>query len=314
MDAAGIHGAMAHGLRINLLCKDMNEITEGALKIRDLRAPFFVGRNGTIELEVISFWLLHRRGDHRRLYPQRLKDQIQRNAGIFPATGESIDAWCEKYTELLGLMNGGAAGWYQPLKEVENIILKLFAPNSFRTPLRSLEPYYVEAEARWTQKLAGKRVTVVSSFADTMQSQIKRAKELWTGEQDGLLDISGVTWSFVKTGYAPITASGIADWPIECSTWQSAVKYVVNSVTQKHCEVALIGCGGLGMIIAGRLKELGISSIVLGGSIQVLFGIKGRRWATHDVISKFWNKSWISPSRTEIPGGAGLVEGGCYWL
>ena len=67
------------------------------------------------------------------------------------------------------------------------------------------------------------------------------------------------------------------------------------------------------MIIASRLRKLGISAIVLGGAIQVLFGIKGRRWARHDVISRFWNEAWVSPAAHEVPGGAGAVEGGCYW-
>ena len=77
--------------------------------------------------------------------------------------------------------------------------------------------------------------------------------------------------------------------------------------------MALIGCGGLGMVIAGRLRQKGISSIVLGGAIQVLFGIKGRRWANHSVISGLWNDAWVSPAADEIPGGADSVEGGCYW-
>jgi ketopantoate reductase len=78
--------------------------------------------------------------------------------------------------------------------------------------------------------------------------------------------------------------------------------------------VAIIGCGGLGMIIGGRLRKLGISSILLGGAIQVLFGIRGNRWKNHDIISKFWNDAWRSPCSSEIPNGAQLVEGGCYWI
>jgi len=77
--------------------------------------------------------------------------------------------------------------------------------------------------------------------------------------------------------------------------------------------VALVGCGGLGMIIAGRLRRAGISVIVMGGAIQVLFGIKGRRWERHDVISKFWGPSWVWPSESETPTGSFKIEGACYW-
>jgi hypothetical protein len=209
-------------------------------------------------------------------------------------------------------MTGGAAGWFAPTFNAEKAILDIYAPNAFRTPLRSLEPYYMPAGLRWTEKLVGKRVAVVSSFADTMQAQINRADKIWTGPQEGLLP-RDVTWSFIRTGYAPTVSQGNASWPHGTNTWQEAVNHVVTSVILSQSEIALIGCGGLGMIIAGRLKEAGISAIVLGGAIQVLFGIKGRRWATHDVISRFWNDSWVWPSATEIPGGAGSIEGGCYW-
>ena len=77
---------------------------------------------------------------------------------------------------------------------------------------------------------------------------------------------------------------------------------------------ALIGCGGLGMPIAKMLKDRGVISIVMGGAIQILFGIKGKRWANHSVISKFWNDAWVWPLKEETPDMASSIEGGCYWL
>ncbi|NBO70516.1 MAG: hypothetical protein EBU66_05565 [Bacteroidetes bacterium] len=291
-------------------------IYEGAQHIRNLVGsgnPFFIGRNGTIEIEVLFFWVLRRRTGRLTPYPTYLQQQIQQNAGVFPGTPESIDSWCKTYIESLEHMDGGAAGWYEPLWRAEKAILDIHAPNAFRTPLRSLEPYYVPPGLRWTEQLVGKHVAVVSSFADSMQAQIQRPNDIWTGAQEGLLDISGATWTFIRTGYAPITAMGNAEWPGTYDTWQKAVEYVVEAVVASGAQLTLIGCGGLGMIIAGRLKARGISAFVLGGAIQVLFGIKGRRWATHSVISHFWNDAWVWPSPVEIPGAAVSVEGGCYW-
>jgi hypothetical protein len=67
------------------------------------------------------------------------------------------------------------------------------------------------------------------------------------------------------------------------------------------------------MIIGAALKEAGVVCIVMGGAIQVFFGIKGERWANHDVIRGFWNDQWVWPSVDETPGGAKDVEGSCYW-
>ena len=283
-------------------------ILAGALKIRELMAgdkPFFIGRNGTIETEVLFFWLTNRQGPLFIDYPARLSQQIQQNAGIFPNTNESIDKWCAAYMDALEIMDGGAAGWYKPTYYIEQCVMDSAAPDAFATPLRSLEPYYVDAGSRWTETLAGKKVAVVSSFADTMRKQVERP--IW---RDGLLDISGVQWDFIRTGYAPAVAQGRAGWP-GCLSWECAEDYVVQRAA--GADVAIIGCGGLGMIIAGRLRRMGVSCIVLGGAVQVLFGIKGRRWAQHDVISGFWNDAWVSPAADEVPGAAAAVEGGCYW-
>jgi hypothetical protein len=277
--------------------------------------PFFIGRNGTVETETLYYYLTMRLGSSlQKSYPPRILEQMQRNAGIFPGTDASLDAWAEEYLSHLPRLSGLAAGWYQPLWHIEKSFLDRHAPEAFRTPLRSLEPYYSEPSLQWTRYLAGKRVAVVSSFTESIKRQLEspRASALWKGEQEGLLD-SVAKWSFVRSGYAPITAMGYAGWPEGIRSWQDAADYVVGGVLESGAEVALIGCGGLGMIIGGRLRALGISTFVLGGAVQVLFGIKGMRWERHDVISKFWNSAWVWPAEEEMPGGASLIEGGCYW-
>lgn len=278
--------------------------------------PFFIGRNGTIETEALYFYMTMRVGSgHQKPYPARILEQMQRNAGIFPGTDEALDAWAQEYLGHLGSLTGLAAGWYQPLAHIEAAILNRYAPTAFRTPLRSLEPYYSEPSLQWPRLLAGKRVAVVSSFTESIKRQLAspEAAHIWKGEQAGLLPIANTDWSFVRTGYAPITALGHAGWPKGINSWEAAADYVVGAILANGAEVALIGCGGLGMIVAGRLKAAGVSAFVLGGAIQVLFGIKGMRWERHDVISKFWNSAWIWPTEEEMPGGASLIEGGCYW-
>jgi len=295
-----------------------NPIDVGARQIYETMAgpePFFIGRNGTIELEVIFFWMTQRLGAGIP-YPERYLETISRNAGIFPATDSSIDAWCKEYCESLRELNGLAAGWYKPLERVEAAILKHHATGSeFQCPLRSLEPYYVEPDLQWTRALSGKRVTVVSSFTDSIRKQIEGENfpRIWAAQNRGLLNPPGITWSFVKTGYAPALAMGRGGWPAGVDCWQDAVAHVVAGVKESDADVAIIGCGGLGMLIGAELKRQGISAIILGGATQVLFGLKGTRWATHNIISGFWNDAWIWPSEAEKPRGAILVEGGCYW-
>jgi glycerol-3-phosphate dehydrogenase len=48
--------------------------------------------------------------------------------------------------------------------------------------------------------------------------------------------------------------------------------------TKKDYDVALIGCGAYGLPLASHVKRKGKQSIHLGGGLQLLFGIKGKRW------------------------------------
>jgi hypothetical protein len=184
--------------------------------------------------------------------------------------------------------------------------------NAPRIPLRSLEPYYVEPEKRWTTLLEGQKVAIVNAFAETAVSQVTKREEIWPAFPDSLLP-KNVEWIPIVTGYAPVLAQGRGEWPSDVASWDVAVMSVVKQVINSGARIALIGCGGLGMVIGSELRKQGIIAIVMGGALQVLFGIKGRRWATHDVIQHFWNDAWVYPSDKETPRGAHLIEGGCYW-
>ena len=87
----------------------------------------------------------------------------------------------------------------------------------------------------------------------------------------------------------------------------------MGEVHKTGAKIAIVGCGGLGVIVGGKLRSKGISVILMGGAVQVLFGIRGKRWEKHDIISKFWNDSWIYPLESETPPNAGRIEGACYW-
>jgi hypothetical protein len=179
-------------------------------------------------------------------------------------------------------------------------------------PLRSLEPYYAKSIHRWTTFLTGKKVAVVSSFAKTIEKQLAKKGAVWGLQANTLLPHSA-QWFPIQTGYSPALARGRAGWAEGVNTWQDAVAYLTDEVMKTGAQVCIIGCGGLGMILGAELKRRGLQCIVLGGATQVLFGIKGKRWANHDVISKFWTDAWVWPSLEETPGGAGDIEGGCYW-
>ena len=297
----------------------MDPIAEGADRICDALVsdkPVFIGRNGSTEMAAVAFWNKYRntsapnKAGVRSWEPSILRN-LYCGVGIWPETVEAADAWAKEYVESLKALDGVAAGWYEPFRAEESILLTTYAPDAFRMPLRSLEPYYVEPLLQWTQMMAGKRVAVISSFAQTIEQQTYKTG-IWADSKTILPPTT--TWIPIRAYYPPkISMGGSTGWPAGINDWSSAADMLVEKVRMSGATVAIIGCGGLGMIVGGRLKQLGISAIIMGGAVQVLFGIKGARWQTHSIISKFWNDSWVWPAPSETPIGAFKIEGGCYW-
>jgi hypothetical protein len=265
-----------------------------------------IGRNGTVELEVLLNY-------HR--YKKFFKDQtftLERNAGVFPQDEQALLQWIQETTEANKTCDILAAGWYAPLRQQELLFLNQVNSSYHCVPLRSLEPYYVPQQLRWTALLSDQRVGVVSSFTKTMEQQLKQRTAVWGSYVDSYLPDSA-EFVFFQTGYSPAIAKGRAEWSPPCRTWMNALDKLEADILEANVGIVLIGCGGLGMPLAQRLKKKEKIVLVLGGAIQVLFGIKGERWKHHDVIGKLWNKAWIYPSPEETPLGASLIERSCYW-
>lgn len=261
-----------------------------------------IGRHGTLEFEAILAYFSNRHCQY--------KLSLERHAGIFPATDDCVTEWAADYWKSTHAADCMASGWYGPTSATEDAFISDLNQEIDLIVLRSLEPYYSAVNLRWTNVLNNHRVTVVSSFAETMKSQLPKRKAIWGANADTILP-DGTTWSFVKTHYSPSLTKGSTAWQVD--SWKTAVELTVQNIVKNNPHIVLLGCGGLAMPIARRLKEKGLIAIVLGGAIQVLFGIKGRRWLTHDVISKFMNDSWVFPSEEETPDHAKYVENGCYW-
>jgi hypothetical protein len=272
--------------------KEISRIIQKAIEAED---GALIGRNGTIELEqMIS-------------YNQYKMPILEMNAGIFPY--HVISEWRSMSIDATSEADVLATGWFEPLKEAEQDALKEWKCQAIQIPLRSLEPYYVPSEYRWTTLLKGQTVSVVSCFTQTMRDQLENLGKLFPSE----VFPSDVTWNWVQTGHPPRIAEGVNEWPSNIKSSLDAVDWIVSEVVRQCSRFALIGCGGIGMLVAHKLKERGVIAIVLGGSIQVFFGIKGRRWENHSIISKFWNEYWVSPSEAETPRCKSAIEGGCYW-
>jgi len=256
-----------------------------------------IGRNGNVELEA-------------QLGCGPWSAPLMMCAGIWPDRDTSYDLWRSQAIQATFSADILAAGWYAPLAAEENRWLRQNNFTGVTVELQSLEPYFVDKPFRWTRLLEGQKVAIVSPFAETCVKQVMRRNAIWKSDADTLLPLN-TEWLAFRTGFPPDIALGTCGWPANINDWQDAVNHIVRGVIDSGASIAIIGCGGLGMLIGAELKRYGIIAVVMGGALQVLFGIKGKRWATNPDINKFWNEAWIcAPER---PEGLSLIEGGCYW-
>ncbi len=168
--------------------------------------------------------------------------------------------------------------------------------------LMGLEPWNMMDEP-WSEALRGKKVLVIHPFEDSIRKQYEKRRELFKNPQL-LPDFK------LKTLKAVQTSGSATDERF--ATWFDALQYMCDECDRIDFDVALIGCGAYGYPLAAHIKKMGKQAVHLGGVLQILFGIKGRRWDESDT-HLMYNENWVYPDRSEIPAGADKVENACYW-
>jgi hypothetical protein len=168
-----------------------------------------------------------------------------------------------------------------------------------------LNPYF--SKVPWTRALEGKKVLVIHPFAYTIQQQYKKRELLF---KDNLLPAFEL-----KTIKA---VQSIAASPTQFPDWFAALNFMKAEIDRQDYDICLIGCGAYGFPLAAHVKRSGKKAVQLGGSLQLLFGIKGKRWEVAHYNPKYnyaalINENWVKPSEEEKPLGADTVEGACYW-
>ena len=108
------------------------------------------------------------------------------------------------------------------------------------------------------------------------------------------------------------------------ANWFAALEWMKREIDREPYDVCLIGCGAYGFPLAAHAKRTGHQAIHLGGALQLLFGIKGKRWENpyygvnewgikRGCYSNLINEYWVRPNDTQRPQNAQQVEGACYW-
>ena len=252
--------------------------------------PVLVGRLGSVEARLLGEARLGR-------FSRVTYREAHRNAGIFPTDPEALEAAAAHLGSALEAVDLLAL-WDSPYQAQLTAQLK---PLPERCSLVALEPWW-QADP-WSEALAGQRVLVVHPFATSIQRQWLRRERLFPG--------TAVLPEFaLQVLQPPLTLAGGTSG---FSSWSAALDELIARTQERDFDVALLGCGAYGLPLAAAIKAMGRPALQLGGALQLLFGIRGRRWEAMPPFSALMNEHWVRPLPEETPSGAHLVDGRCYW-
>lgn len=170
-----------------------------------------------------------------------------------------------------------------------------------------------QLENVWTKALKGKRVLVISPFTETIRQQYEKREFLFSGKE--ILPEFGELLTYKSL----MTIGDMKD--DRFATWFEALEYMKHEILLMNFDIALLGCGAYGFPLAAEIKKAGKQAVHMGGVLQILFGIMGKRWdgtrtggALHirEDIAKYYNEYWTYPME-ERPKEASKVEYGPYW-
>jgi hypothetical protein len=87
-----------------------------------------------------------------------------------------------------------------------------------------------------------------------------------------------------------------------------------EQMARRDFDVALIGAAGLAIPIASYAKQLGKIGISLGGHLQILTGVIGKRWRDRaGWKERYFNDAWIDMPERYRPPETDIADRGAYW-
>ena len=229
--------------------------------------------------------------------------------GVFPSDPEALlefaalHARATRELDFLGLVGG----------ELEGDLLAELRHAGRTISITDLEPDRSSPDRGgdcYLPELAGKRLLIVSSIAELLCERANRTtfEAVWAK--------TGKPW-FTPLQVRPLQFP----WTYDVDTQrrfgrsQNLLHWIVERLDPAGFDVALVAGSSLGVPVAAAIKGMNRAAIALGGALQVLFGVGGRRWWSRpDWQQRYVTPAWISVPPRLVPRVSQWdVEGGAYW-
>ena len=295
---------------------DADKASEIIFNILSTDQPCMITRFGAVEISALRNYtgILSRQKNAYKFikgesaewwWNEGIRYSMTNNAGFFPATDENLEIFGKLMLESIPSID--VLGSWQ---EYEIHFLDYF-PKASLINFIYLDPYW--SKLPWTRILAGKKVLVVHPFAELILTQYNEKRDVLFEDKSLLPDFD------LKVMNAVQSIGGNSVFP----SWFDALKFMEDEIDKIDYDICLLGCGAYGLPLAAHIKNAQKKAVHIGGSLQLLFGIIGKRWENPNYGQKqltkvgmypsLINRYWTRPEQNHQPPTFQNVEDGCYW-
>jgi hypothetical protein len=163
---------------------------------------------------------------------------------------------------------------------------------------------YMETPDWWIENIIMEHkgtIGIVSYFKEDIESQLLKMDKIWPNKK-------------IKNKFVVVKSLNTikGNEPDEFNDWLETFNDLQKRVKkEKEPTLWLVSAGCYGLPLCDSIKQNGGKSIYVGGLLQTLFGIKGKRFDERLEYKRWYNEHWIYASIK--PKNGELIENGCYW-
>ena len=273
--------------------------------------PYGIGRAGVSEQIVLYYPILLRSNPSQtqlRAFEYQVREHGFTHSGIFPQDNEFYLQYAASYLDSIRRLDLFGMILDQHMGPA------IIQHNQIKTPLifhKDLVPdrsIPADESNCYLSLFRGKRILLICPFAKALAERANRA----TFEQ---------TWS--KTGKRWFFPAAVEAFEHAYGFDQKTQQRFGNSLNmldelyaqldQRSFDIALVASGGISVPLVAHLRDRGKIAISLGGALQVLFGVIGKRWRSRqEWCEKYVNPHWIDTPAAYKPQGDFFAQG-AYW-
>ena len=279
---------------------DANNLIKNAFSMNE---SFMLSRLGTTETEVIKHFLFN-----KNKFPDYLLKKINMLSGVFPPNQKILTQFAETYIDalqhidILGVRSSKSE-YYFLWENEKKVLKKTLKKKVHFLDLESIDPFFFEDP--WTKYLSGKKVLIIHPFKSTIESQLQK---IGIHEHNKNF-LPAFNYELIQT-IQSLDSSYNANY----TDWFEALDFMSSQIRKKDFDIALIAGGAYGLPLAKVCKHLNKQVMHIGGSLQLYFGILGRRWEGNETnFSVMFNSKWVRPHKNETPINKHKIENSCYW-